>query len=85
MSDPGYANLFAGPVYYRGAMTLHALKLKVGAADFARILRVWARRNANGNVTTGDFIRVAERVSGRSLDAFFTEWVVTGVKPADPR
>ena len=85
LSDPGYANLFAGPVYYRGAMTLHALKLKVGAADFATILRAWARRNANGNVTTGDFIRVSERISGRSLDAFFNEWVVTGVKPADPR
>lgn len=85
VSDPGYANLFAGPIYSRGAMTLYALKLEVGAADFAKILREWAERHANGNVSTGDFKRLAERVSGRSLDAFFTEWVVDGVKPADPR
>lgn len=85
VSDPGYANLFNGPIYYRGAMALHALKLKVGAADFATILRTWARRNANGNVSTDDFIRLSERVSGRNLDPLFTAWLVDGVKPPDPR
>ncbi|MCZ3386935.1 MAG: M1 family metallopeptidase [Actinomycetia bacterium] len=85
VSDPGYANLFSGPIYDRGAMSLYALKRKVGAGDFATILRAWANRNAYGNVRTADFIRLAERVSGRSLGVFFTEWIKDGDKPADPR
>jgi aminopeptidase N len=85
ISDPGYANLFDGAIYYRGAMALHALELKVGASDFSRILRAWAARHANANARTSDFIRLSERVSGRNLDALFTAWLVDGVKPADPR
>ena len=85
VSDPGYANLFNAPIYERGAMTLHALRLKVGRQDFARILRAWARRHENGNATTADFRLLAERVSGRSLGAFFNDWIVDEDKPADPR
>ncbi len=85
VSDPGYANLFNAPIYSRGAMTLYALRLKIGNHDFARTLRVWARRHANGNATTKRFIHLTERISGKSLDAFFTRWIVDGVKPADPR
>ena len=85
VSDPGYANLFNGPIYSRGAMTLYALRLKVGAPTLNEILQQWAHRYANSNGRTADFKRLAERVSGRSLDAFFTKWVVDGVKPADPR
>ncbi len=85
VSDPGYANLFNGPVYERGAMTLHALRLRVGQQDFARIMRSWARRHELGNAATAGFRRLAERVSGRSLNAFFTDWIVDQDKPADPR
>ena len=85
VSNPGYANLFNAPIYSRGAMTLFALRLQVGAPTVNKILRHWANRFANGNGRTGEFKRVAERVSGVSLDAFFTKWLVDGVKPADPR
>ena len=85
VSDPGYANLFNAPVYERGAMTLHALRLTVGRQDFVKIMRSWARRHENGNANTADFQRLAERVSGRSLAAFFTDWIVDQDKPADPR
>lgn len=85
VSDPGYANLFNAPIYERGAMTLHALRLKVGGQDFATILRSWARRHENGNATTAAFRRLAERISGRSLGALFTDWIVDQDKPADPR
>ena len=85
VSDPGYANLFNGPIYVRGAMTLHALRLTVGRHDFSKIMRTWARRHENGHATTSGFTRLAERVSGESLDAFFTDWLVDQDKPADPR
>ncbi|HET6530503.1 MAG TPA: M1 family metallopeptidase [Actinoplanes sp.] len=84
IGDPGPANLFAGAVYDRGAMTIHALRLAVGDATFFRILRSWAQRNKGGNVTTAQFIAHAERVSGQQLDALFDAWLFTPSKPAAP-
>jgi aminopeptidase N len=53
----------------------------VGDRDFFRILRAWAAGKAGGNGTTGQFIALAERVSGRQLDALFTTWLFTPAKP----
>jgi aminopeptidase N len=85
VSDPGYAKLFNGPIYERGGMALHALRLKVGTDTFFKILRSWAVDRADANGTTRDFKQLAEQVSGRQLDRFFQVWVVAGRKPADPR
>ncbi|HEX2505276.1 MAG TPA: M1 family aminopeptidase, partial [Gaiellaceae bacterium] len=82
IGDPGPDHLFDFPIYGRGAMTLHQLRLEVGDADFFAILRRWAASQRNGNVTTGEFIRLAERVSGESLDALFDAWLFTSGKPA---
>ena len=75
------ADLFAGPVYDRGAMTLQALRVRVGEAAFRTILRRWYAENRDGNVTTADLVELAERVSGRDLDAFFDAWLYQPVKP----
>ncbi|MGH3331675.1 MAG: M1 family metallopeptidase [Nocardioidaceae bacterium] len=80
--DPGSVDhLFGMPVYIRGAMTLQALRMKVGSKSFFRIMRLWAQQNEYGSVTTGDFKRLAERVSGRQLDHLFKVWLYTGEKP----
>ena len=81
--DPGEpANMFAGAVYTRGAMTLQALHDKVGEAAFSRIMRNWYAENRDGNVTTADFVAPSERESGQDLDAFFQAWLYTPSKPA---
>src|SRR5690242_1127762 len=82
VADPGPPNLFIGAVYNRGAMTLHALRLTVGDRAFFRILRTWAQLHRNGNVTTEQFIALAEHISGRNLGALFTAWLYTPSKPA---
>ena len=82
VADPGPLGLFTGPVYDRGAATLHALRVEVGDEAFAEILRRWAGDNADGNVTTNDLVALSEEVSGLELDAFFTDWVVYTDKPA---
>jgi aminopeptidase N len=80
--DPGSpVNLFDGTVYDRGAMTLQALREKVGNRTFFRILRRWAARHRYGNVTTAQFIALAERVSGRNLRRFFDVWLYRPDKP----
>jgi aminopeptidase N len=84
VADPGAPNLFIGAVYNRGAMTLQALRLTVGDHAFFRILRSWAQLHRNGNGTTAEFTALAERISGRDLDALFTAWLYTASKPAHP-
>jgi aminopeptidase N len=78
---PGPAELFHTPVYDRGAMTLQALRERVGDAVFFQIMRTWYEENRNGNVTTADFIALAERVTGQQLDQFFEVWLYEEGRP----
>jgi len=84
VGDPGIPFLFHGAVYVRGAMTLQVLRNEVGDRDFFRILRTWAAGRAGGNGTTGQFIALAERISGEQLDQLFETWLVTPGKPVLP-
>jgi aminopeptidase N len=81
IGDPGIPNLFNGAVYIRGAMTLQVLRNQVGDRDFFRILRAWAARKSGGNGSTGQFIRLAECISGQQLDELFDAWLFTPGKP----
>jgi aminopeptidase N len=65
-------------------MTLQVLRNQVGDRDFFRILRAWASRRAGGNGTTGQFIALAERISGQQLDQLFETWLFTASKPVLP-
>jgi aminopeptidase N len=78
---PGPEVMFHTPVYLRGAMTLQALRQKVGDATFFGILRDWIRENRDRNVTTADLIAFAERETGLDLDAFFRAWLYEPGKP----
>ena len=48
------------------------------------MLRQWAQTNAGGNVTTDQFIALAESISGEELDDLFEEWLFTPRKPSRP-
>jgi aminopeptidase N len=75
------SELFHTPVYDRGAMTLQALREKLGDDAFFQILRTWYAENRYSNVTTQDFIATAERVSGQQLDRFFDVWLFQEGRP----
>jgi aminopeptidase N len=81
IGDPGPDFLFEIPVYWRGAMTLHALRLQIGDDAFFRLLRRWVSTQAGGTVTTAEFIALAERVSGQQLDELFDVWLYSPIKP----
>ncbi len=82
IADPGAAKVFDSAVYDRGAMTLQALRNRVGERDFWRILRTWIREQRGGNATSEEFEEVAARVSGEDLGSFFSAWIRTPSKPA---
>ena len=84
--DP--ANLFSAfPAYDRGAMTLQGYREIVGDAAFFDFAKLIQRRFAYGNISTQQFIDLAERRSGFTgakltlLDRYFQQWLYREAKP----
>ncbi len=77
-------DLFNSGAYWRGALTLHALRLRVGDEAFFAILRTYYDRFRYGNATTADFIAVAEEVAGESLSDLFEAWLYHPALPDLP-
>ncbi|MEU0119262.1 M1 family metallopeptidase [Streptomyces bobili] len=83
--DPGSgAGIFGTPVYARGAMALHVLRTTVGDRAFFHVLRAWVAAHHDGNGTTAQFERLAEKVSGKDLGSLFTTWLYAQGKPNRP-
>ena len=81
--DPGGPeDLFADSVYTRGAMTLEALRQRIGTDAFLATLQAWAETYRYSSATTAEFIALAEQRSGQELDAFFQDWLYEPGKPA---
>ncbi|GAA2604464.1 M1 family metallopeptidase [Actinomadura fulvescens] len=81
-ADPGRDNIFHATVYDRGGMTLHALRKAIGDEKFFKLVKAWPTVNRYGNVSTADFIRFAEKISGKQLDDLFQKWVYSSGKPS---
>lgn len=79
--NPGRDNFLSASVYVRGAMTLHALRKKVGDDKFFTILKTWTVEQRDGNATTGEFIALSERISGQQLGTLFDEWLFKTGRP----
>ena len=79
---PGQAkNLFAVSTYVRGAMTLQALREKIGTHDLLRTMRTWASEHRHGHGDIEGFIALANRISGQHLRGFFNRWLFERGKP----
>jgi len=81
VDDPGPLGLFLGPIYDRGAATLHALRVEVGDEAFFEIAQGWVDRFGGGTASTADFIALSEEISGQDLEHFFDVWLSTPEKP----
>ena len=71
-------------VYKRGALALHALRLRIGDERFFGLLRAWTMQHRHGSVTTGQFTALAEVHAGADLSPFVSEWLYTQRLPALP-
>ncbi|MFI6489717.1 M1 family metallopeptidase [Streptomyces sp. NPDC050564] len=81
VADPQRDTMFASAVYQRGAMTLQMLRERIGDTAFFKLLPAWTKLHRYGNANTADFIRLAEKISGRQLDDLFQTWIYTTGKP----
>lgn len=75
LSDPTPALMFEDWVYKRGALTLHALRAKMGDATFFGILRSWVAEHRGGSVSSADFVAHCSRAAGRDLADWFAPWL----------
>ncbi|MFF4489209.1 M1 family metallopeptidase [Streptomyces sp. NPDC001544] len=82
VADPQRDTMFSSAVYQRGAMTLQALRERIGDTAFFKLLPAWTKLHRYGNADTADFIRLAEKISGQRLDDLFRTWLFTTGKPA---
>ncbi|AEV84261.1 peptidase M1 [Actinoplanes sp. SE50] len=85
VADPGVARMFDPLVYKRGALAVHALRVRLGDTAFFALLRSWVAENQHRTVTTEQFRRHAARFSARSLDDLFTAWLDRPELPPLPR
>jgi aminopeptidase N len=75
------AKLFHPSIYVRGAMTVQALREKIGTKPLLRLLRQWVTEHRHGSATIREFIDLAEAVSGRNLEPLFQRWLYQRGKP----
>ncbi len=76
--------MFSRTVYVRGAWTLHALRLEIGDETFFELLRTYYQRFANSDVTTDEFIALANEVSGRDVSPLINAWLFDEKMPPVP-
>ncbi len=72
------SNLFNGSrVYAKGAVVLHMLRHLLGDSVFFKVLYAYATdpELKYSSASTEDFQRICEKVSGRALEYFFSEWI----------
>ncbi|GAB3266616.1 M1 family metallopeptidase [Nocardioides dilutus] len=82
IGDPGADRVFDLAVYIRGAMTLQALRNRIGEDAFWTVLRTWLSSRSGGNGRVEDFRALAASVSGQDLGEFFDTWLLSSSRPA---
>ena len=82
LADPGPRDMFDDRVYKRGALTLHALRRRVGDDNFFALLQDWTARYRHSTVVTDDFTGLASHYADESLRPLFQAWLYSTELPA---
>lgn len=65
-----------GPVIYdKGALVFNLLRSDLGEKAFWKGIRLYTRAHFGGSVITSDLQIALEKASGKSLSAFFEQWI----------
>jgi len=76
--------IYSSGVYTRGALAIHALRIKVGDEKFFSILKAYFKRFKNSDAGSKEFTTLANEVSGENLDTFFKQWLEDKMLPDIP-
>lgn len=78
-NDP--IDLFDRHLYQKGGLVLHLLRLELGEDLFWKGIADYLRTHGGGNATTAALCETFTRVSGRSFERFFDEWIFEPIHP----
>jgi aminopeptidase N len=79
--DPGARDMFDDRVYKRGALTLHALRGRLGSDNFFALLKDWTSRHRHGTAVTDDFTGLAANYSDEPLRPLWDAWLYSTAVP----
>ncbi|MBB5480953.1 aminopeptidase N [Micromonospora parathelypteridis] len=85
VADPGVDRMFDPLVYKRGALTVHAVRKRIGDESFFALLRTWVAEHRHATVTTEQFRSHAQRFAREPLDGLFAAWLDSPALPPLPR
>ena len=75
-------DVFDRHLYEKGALVVHTLRTILGETAFWTGVKDYLHTNAHTTVHTRDFQVAMEKASGRNLDGFFHDWVMSPGHPA---
>ncbi|MGY0230853.1 M1 family metallopeptidase [Longispora urticae] len=81
LADPGMRRMFDERVYKRGALTLHALRHRLGDQRFFAMMLAWTADHRHGTVTTAQFTALATSYAQQPLDDLFDAWLFSAPLP----
>jgi aminopeptidase N len=84
IGDPGPELMFDDRVYKRGALALHALRVRCGDLAFFALLHDWTTAHRHASVSTAAFILAADRTTGLDTEALLHPWLHETALPALP-
>ena len=64
IGDPGPVRMFDNRVYLRGALTVHALRKRLGDTVFFELIQEWTAQNRYGSVNTEKFLDLVDQRGG---------------------
>jgi Peptidase family M1 domain len=76
-----YSPEFWAATAAKGAAVLHMLRNVIGDENFFKVVKTLPERYAWKGVTTDDFHKLAEEITGQSLNYFFQQWVESSGAP----
>jgi len=80
-STPNYLSLLHANSYQKGSWVLHMLRRELGDSLFHAGVRRYYDQYKGRNAETSDLQAVFEKLSGKSLETFFRQWLFRGVNP----
>jgi aminopeptidase N len=81
LTDPGPRDMFDDRVYKRGALTLHALRQRLGDEKFFTLLQDWTTQHRHASVVTDEFTALADDYSDEPLTQLWDAWLYSRAVP----
>ncbi len=75
IGNPSPQQMFHSSVYWKGALTLHALRQQIGDDVFFELLQAYYQTYRDRSVTIEEFIALTNAFTGSDLTSFFNSWL----------